>query len=190
VSQNNDWPQAADQPVGGPPTPPPPPGARKGKVSRKAIAGGAALLFIGIGIGASSNSESPKAPETVSVNGSTQEPAETSSTTAPAPTSTTTTEQPTTTTTTEAPTTTTTTSSPPAQAAKIRVPNVVGKDLQTAQDTMQAAGLYYLTSHDSTGLNRMQILDRNWLVTEQSPAAGSMVEADRLIDLGARKFTD
>ena len=98
------------------------------------------------------------------------------------------------TTTTTAPTTTTTastaTSGTTAAAAKITVPNVVGKDLQLAQDTMQAAGLYNLTSHDSTGQARLQVLDRNWLVTDQTPAAGSRVAEDQLIDLGARKFTD
>src|SRR5688572_9202478 len=60
-------------------------------------------------------------------------------------------------------------------------------DLQT---TMQAAGLYNLASHDSTGQARLQVLDRNWVVTDQTPAAGSGVAADQLIDLGARKFTD
>ena len=101
------------------------------------------------------------------------------------------------TTTTTAPPTTTTattastvTSPTTAAAAKITVPNVVGKDLQFAQDTMQAAGLYNLTSHDSTGQARLQVLDRNWVVTDQTPAAGSSVAADQLIDLGARKFTD
>jgi PASTA domain-containing protein len=98
------------------------------------------------------------------------------------------------TTTTTAPTATTTastaTSGTTAAAAKITVPNVVGKDLQLAQDTMQAAGLYHLTSHDSTGQARLQVLDRNWLVTDQTPAAGSRVAEDQLIDLGARKFTD
>ncbi len=102
------------------------------------------------------------------------------------------------TTTTMAPTTTTTASTTmstgtpatTAAAGKITVPNVVGKDLQLAQDTMQAAGLYNLTSHDSTGQARLQVLDRNWLVTDQTPAAGSRVAADQLIDLGARKFTD
>ena len=77
-----------------------------------------------------------------------------------------------------------------SSAAKITVPDVVGKDLQFAQDTMQAAGLYILTSHDSTGLGRSQVLDRNWQVTDQTPAAGSRVAADTLVDLGARKFTD
>ena len=91
-----------------------------------------------------------------------------------------------TTTTTAAPTTAGNTS----PAGTIVVPNVVGKDLQFAQDTMQAAGLYHLTSHDSTGQARSQVLDRNWQVTDQTPAAGSTVAADQLIDLGARKFTD
>jgi hypothetical protein len=98
------------------------------------------------------------------------------------------------TTTTTAPTTTTTaptaTSVTTAASANITVPSVVGKDLQLAQDTMQAAGLYNLTSHDSTGQARLQVLDRNWVVTDQTPAAGSRVAADQLIDLGARKFTD
>lgn len=96
--------------------------------------------------------------------------------------------------TTTAPTTTNTastaTSGTTAAATKITVPNVVGKDLQLAQDTMQAAGLYNLTSHDSTGQGRLQVLDRNWVVTDQTPAAGSRVAADQLIDLGAKKFTD
>lgn len=84
----------------------------------------------------------------------------------------------------------TTTSGNTSSPAKITVPDVVGKDLQFAQDTMQAAGLYNLTSHDSTGQGRSQILDRNWVVTDQTPVAGSKVAEDQLIDLGARKFTD
>jgi hypothetical protein len=75
-------------------------------------------------------------------------------------------------------------------AGTITVPSVVGKDLQLAQDTMQAAGLYNLKSHDSTGRGRLQVLDRNWRVTDQSPSAGATVTKDQLIDLGARKFTD
>lgn len=75
-------------------------------------------------------------------------------------------------------------------AGTITVPSVVGKDLQLAQDTMQAAGLYNLKSHDSTGRGRLQVLDRNWRVTDQSPSAGATVAKDQLIDLGARKFTD
>ena len=112
----------------------------------------------------------------------------TSTTTAPttAPTA-----APTTTTTALATTTTApTTPGNTRSAGTIVVPNVVGKDLQFAQDSMQAAGLYNLTSHDSTGQARSQVLDRNWQVTDQTPAAGSRVTADQRIDLGARKFTD
>lgn len=98
------------------------------------------------------------------------------------------------TTATTASTTTTTaataTSGVTSAAGKITIPNVVGRDLQFAQDTMQAAGLYNLTSHDSTGQGRLQLIDRNWKVTDQSPPAGSRVSADQQIDFGARKFTD
>ncbi len=53
------------------------------------------------------------------------------------------------------------------------LPNLVGKGLQFAQDTAQAAGFKHLTSHDALGRGRAQILDRDWQVCDQSPAAGS-----------------
>ena len=106
-------------------------------------------------------------------------------------TATTTATTPSTTSTAPTATTTASTATPPTTAAAMTaLPNVVGKDLQLAQDTLQAAGFYHLTSHDSTGLKRLQVLDRNWRVTDQTPAAGTRVAADQLIDLGARKFTD
>src|SRR5215218_1404627 len=40
----------------------------------------------------------------------------------------------------------------------VKVPNVVGKDHQLAQDTMQAAGLYLLREKDASGQGRMLIL--------------------------------
>ncbi|CAM5631714.1 hypothetical protein SAVIM338S_06045 [Streptomyces avidinii] len=58
----------------------------------------------------------------------------------------------------------------PAQAA---VPNGVGQVLQTAQDNAQAAGFYLLGSTDALGQSRMQVLDRNWKVCSQTPAAGT-----------------
>jgi beta-lactam-binding protein with PASTA domain len=79
---------------------------------------------------------------------------------------------------------------PAAKAETIAVPNLVGKGLQTAQDTSQAAGLYVLTSHDSLGQDRMQVLDRNWKVCFQKPAPGSKVAATTTIDLGAVKLTE
>lgn len=70
------------------------------------------------------------------------------------------------------------------RAATIVVPNMVGEDLQLAQDTMQARGLYALRSHDATGQDRRQVLDRNWTVCTQNPQAGSMVDPLHVIDFG------
>lgn len=72
----------------------------------------------------------------------------------------------------------------------IAVPNFVGMGLQQAQDTAQAKGLFSLTSHDSTGAGRLQILDRNWKVCDQSEAAGKTVPADTVLDFGAVKLEE
>lgn len=64
------------------------------------------------------------------------------------------------------------TTPPPAAAtsaaAIVAVPDFVGQVLQTAQDGAQAQGFYLLTSHDSLGKNRNQVLDRNWKVCTQT----------------------
>ena len=73
---------------------------------------------------------------------------------------------------------------PPAAAGNITVPNMVGEDLQLAQDTMQAAGLYSLKSHDVTGQDRFQVVDRNWKVCDQSPPPGARVAPGTLVDFG------
>lgn len=69
----------------------------------------------------------------------------------------------------------------------ITVPNVVGKDHQLAQDTMQGAGLYALDEEDATGQGRVLLLDRNWTTVAQKPAAGSCVSEDTTILLSAKK---
>ncbi|NMD63433.1 UNVERIFIED_ORG: PASTA domain-containing protein [Nocardia globerula] len=86
------------------------------------------------------------------------------------------------TTTTPVPITTTTTSSPVAEppvatpaAAPAVMPNVVCTNLQDAQDRIQAAGVFFSRSADATGAGRNQVLDSNWIVVSQSPAAGSEV---------------
>lgn len=53
------------------------------------------------------------------------------------------------------------------------VPNVVCRDLQSAQDALQDAGFYVLSSRDGTGKGRRQLIDRNWVVTAQSATAGT-----------------
>lgn len=63
------------------------------------------------------------------------------------------------------------------------VPNVVGLDLQLAQDTMQSAGYYKLDEMDATGQARQALVDRNWVVVQQDPPAGTEVPADTRITL-------
>lgn len=72
-------------------------------------------------------------------------------------------------------------------SAKITVPNVVGKNHQLAQDTLQEAGLFVLTEEDATGQGRALLFDRNWVVVRQSPKAGSKVSEDRTIKLFSKK---
>lgn len=79
------------------------------------------------------------------------------------------------------------TTAPPGDTGAAPLPDVVGMDPQLAQDTMQAAGFYGLISHDATGEGRLQVLDRNWTVCDQSPAADTATAADTIIDLGAVK---
>ncbi|WP_232661454.1 PASTA domain-containing protein [Pseudonocardia sp. TRM90224] len=58
------------------------------------------------------------------------------------------------------------------------MPDVVGMNLQAAQDHLQAVtgfGVPLSTSTDATGQGRAQILDRNWVVCAQTPAAGTRI---------------
>jgi hypothetical protein len=45
--------------------------------------------------------------------------------------------------------------------------------LQVAQDTIQKAGVFLSRSHDATGQDRNQVIDSNWIVVAQTPAAGT-----------------
>ena len=69
----------------------------------------------------------------------------------------------------------------------INVPNVVGKDHQLAQDTMQAAGLYMLMEEDASGQGRLLLLDRNWTTVRQRPKASECVDEGTEITLYAVK---
>ena len=70
---------------------------------------------------------------------------------------------------------------PPAEV-KVPMPNVVGMNLQAAQDLIQTHGVFFSRSEDATGAGRMQILDRDWVVVDQTPAAGELIgEGDALL---------
>lgn len=82
---------------------------------------------------------------------------------------------------------------PPTTAAASEVktctvPNVVGMVHQTAQDTMQKAGLFFLTEEDASGQGRLLVNDRNWKTTAQNVAPGTVVDCDTKILLTAQKI--
>jgi hypothetical protein len=52
------------------------------------------------------------------------------------------------------------------------LPDMVGKDLQAAQDEAQDAGFWTLDDQDASGQARLQIYDRNWTVCSQTPKPG------------------
>ena len=64
------------------------------------------------------------------------------------------------------------------KVVKIKVPNVVGRNHQEAQDYLQSLGFYGLAEEDSTGQGRALLFDRNWQVVRQSPKAGTMADPE------------
>jgi len=66
------------------------------------------------------------------------------------------------------------------------IPNVVGMNLQDAQDCLQSKGFYYLDDQPAPGEPRFQVNDSNWTVTRQSDV-GPGYSFDTQITLTARK---
>jgi hypothetical protein len=74
--------------------------------------------------------------------------------------------------------------SPESRDGGAVIPDVVCHNLQDAQDEIQDAGVFLSRSVDATGQDRRQILDRNWVVVEQSPAPGTRIgEGDALLSV-------
>lgn len=70
------------------------------------------------------------------------------------------------------------------------MPPLVGMNLQDAQDTLQAHGSYLLDQTDATGMGRFQLLDSDWKVCYQKPAAGTEVPLMSMVQLGAVKLNE
>lgn len=70
------------------------------------------------------------------------------------------------------------------------MPSLVGQVLQDAQDRLQSLGSYNLRQDDATGMERFQVLDSNWKVCGQRPAAGKKLAADDLVVLTAVKLSE
>lgn len=72
----------------------------------------------------------------------------------------------------------------PQVQAQALMPPVVCMNLQSAQNAIQAAGVFYSRSADASGQGRMQINDSNWLVVQQEPPAGAVIgEGDALLSV-------
>ena len=62
------------------------------------------------------------------------------------------------------------------------MPDVTCMNLQVAQNAIQAAGVFFSRSNDASGQGRNQIVDSNWTVVSQSPAAGTPIgEGDAML---------
>jgi hypothetical protein len=73
------------------------------------------------------------------------------------------------------------------------MPNMVGVNLQEAQDGIQALTgdkIFVTKSHDASGRARHQILDRDWKVCGQNVKPGAIIKPDTLIDFAAVKLTE
>jgi beta-lactam-binding protein with PASTA domain len=77
-----------------------------------------------------------------------------------------------------------------AAATVKRVPDVVGKNHQTAQNHLQSQGFLNLRERDCSGRGRRLLFDRNWRVVRQSPHAGARVSTKRRITLCSIKYAD
>lgn len=82
---------------------------------------------------------------------------------------------------------------PPPVAAQWVMPNLVGSNLQAAQDRIQTVTgnpIFITFSHDATGQGRNQVLDSNWKVCSQSVAPGAAFTDTTRIDFGAVKLAE
>jgi hypothetical protein len=77
--------------------------------------------------------------------------------------------------------------SPVAAAESWRMPDVIGMDLQGAQDMVQSVtngNVWFSSSTDLTGRGRAQISDRNWQVCTSTPPPGTAITTTTDIDFG------
>jgi len=72
-------------------------------------------------------------------------------------------------------------------ATEIVMPDVVGMNLQEAQDVLQTAGSYFMDQEDASGQGRLQIDDSNWTVCEQDPQEGATLSLVDVVTLSSVK---
>lgn len=84
--------------------------------------------------------------------------------------------------------------SPQASAAPSwTMPNLIGMDLQGAQDAIQSltrGEVWFSSSTDLTGRGRAQLSDRNWQVCTSTPTPGARFTVDTDIDFGVVRVSE
>ncbi|WP_235732774.1 hypothetical protein [Mycolicibacterium septicum] len=73
------------------------------------------------------------------------------------------------------------------------MPNLIGMDLQGAQDAIQSltrGEVWFSSSTDLTGKGRAQISDRNWQVCSSTPAPGAKFTVSTEIDFGVVRVSE
>jgi len=70
------------------------------------------------------------------------------------------------------------------------MPDLVGMNLQYAQDTLQSLGSYLMDQEDATTLDRFQVLDSNWQVCRQDPLPGEEVPVETIVTLWSVKLDE
>jgi beta-lactam-binding protein with PASTA domain len=95
--------------------------------------------------------------------------------------------------TTGAPPTSTVSVTTTASPASWVMPNLVGANLQAAQDAIQALTtdfVFFTSSTDATGQGRPQVLDSNWKVCAQNIPPGGTITTTTKIEFATVKLTE
>jgi len=73
------------------------------------------------------------------------------------------------------------------------MPNLVGQNLQAAQDAIQlltGSAVFLTSSTDATGQGRAQVLDANWMVCSQNVPPDTAITTDTMIEFAAVKLDE
>jgi hypothetical protein len=73
------------------------------------------------------------------------------------------------------------------------MPDLIGMDLQGAQDAVQSltdGEVFFSSSTDLSGQGRAQIVDRNWTVCTSTPPPGAALTTTTSIDFGVVRDTE
>lgn len=76
---------------------------------------------------------------------------------------------------------------PVADADTWQMPDLIGEDLQGAQDAIQSLTddqIWYTKSVDLTGQDRPQLMDRLWVVCSSTPPPGATLSAGANVSFG------